>query len=212
MSVSRSLPLTPATSRCLRDDSGWQGSCDAGRGRPDCLRRVRPAFWKRDGRIPDSRKRRGCGRVVGHSDAIGRVGSIGRPLRRRPHEVLVLTSGPGTAEDGPDHDHGPQDRRLGQARGRVQGWRALPLARPSQRRPLLPASVAPSGEPVLGAVPGGELLPLHPHLRSRERVLSPVGPQRVRGGSNEDRPARCACAAGDRSSFLTMLYQNVSSP
>jgi hypothetical protein len=30
-----------------------------------------PALWKRDGRIPDSRKRRGCGRVVGNSDAVG---------------------------------------------------------------------------------------------------------------------------------------------
>jgi hypothetical protein len=31
------------------------------------------AFWKRDGRIPDSKKRRGCGRVAGHSDAVGRA-------------------------------------------------------------------------------------------------------------------------------------------
>jgi hypothetical protein len=191
---------------------GMASSCDAGRGRPDCLRRVRPAFWKRDGRIPDSRKRRGCDRVVGNSDAIGARGEY----RSTSTTLSTRSFGAGVGGGCGRRRSRPPPRSSRPTSG--SSSRACPrLASPTAGATDATAATSPrvSGtfrRAVLGAVPGGELLPLHPHLRSRERVLSPVGPQRVRGGSNEDRPARCACAAGDRSSFLTMLYQNVSSP
>jgi hypothetical protein len=85
----------------------------------------------------------------------------------------------------------------------------------AERGSFLPAAVAPAGVPLLGPVPGRELLSLCANLRSWERELSPLGAQLV--GSDVMKTALIVTAGIlvvlTVAALLTVaVYQGVSSP